>query len=453
MEEEIHVQVNDNSPSIERTLRPISYTSWLLGVGIAHPRKCPKTITIIIRIIHIIVCTICMIYDAKKFYSYIDSFDMADCVQCLKRAMAYVSAYYYIYHGIRQYNEWPKLMDELKEFDQKIKKEMSMNDQPIKIVEALAIFATIFYMIIPLVYYIIQYVTIYFPSFLPFHDVVLVQSLFNSFVFDVVVYVLYCRYKTMNKLIGQLDKLPDPLAFKIRRIRELHTDIHNLVSKVNDIYSLHLLFCSANSFTMAVASLFQLYYFLDIEATYMFLLLQNFLCIVFVAQFYLTCWTCTLVREESNRTGRIIYEIIFKCKPVLDKHEASNLLSLEVQPPLEDVDSEQSFNRSNSHNVIYIDMKNLLRRYLDRECITKEINDFSLQLQQHRIAFTACNFFEINNNLFRGFVGLFITYLIIVSQLKRQSGEDFRELRKDIMEIKKEISGMFLKGNQTDSQN
>jgi hypothetical protein len=223
MEKEINIQVKDNSPSIERILRPISYTSWLLGVGIAHPRKCPKAVTIIIRIIHITVCSICMIYDAKKFYSYIDLFDMADCMQCLKRAMAYVSAYYYIYHGIRQYNKWPELMDRLKEFDQKIKKEISMNDQSIKIVEALAIFATIFYMIIPLVYYIIQYESIYFPSFLPFHDVILVQSLFNSFVFDVVVYVLYCRFQTINKLIGQLDKSSDALAFKIRRIRELHT--------------------------------------------------------------------------------------------------------------------------------------------------------------------------------------------------------------------------------------
>jgi phage regulator Rha-like protein len=64
------------------------------------------------------------------------------------------------------------------------------------------------------------------------------------------------------------------------------------------------------------------------------------------------------------------------------------------------------------------------------------------------------------NKLVFQFVGLFITFLIIVSDLDQQSGEDFhdqfdedfRELRKDIMEIKKEI-GMFLKENQTDSQN
>ena len=70
MEEKIHVQVKDNSPSIERILRPITYTSWLLGVGIARPRKCPKAITIIIRIIHMAVCSYVMISDIKFIFSF-----------------------------------------------------------------------------------------------------------------------------------------------------------------------------------------------------------------------------------------------------------------------------------------------------------------------------------------------------------------------------------------------
>jgi hypothetical protein len=150
---------------------------------------------------------------------------MYDWIQYLKSAMAYVSVYYYIYHGIRQYNKWPELMDRLKEFDQKIKKEISVNDKSIKIVEALAIFATILYIIIPVVFSITIHGVPHFESFLRFlifHYVMSVQ-LFNSFVFDVVVYVLYCRLQTINKLIVQLDELSDALAFKIRHIRELHT--------------------------------------------------------------------------------------------------------------------------------------------------------------------------------------------------------------------------------------
>ncbi|XP_011155917.2 uncharacterized protein LOC120356766 [Solenopsis invicta] len=382
-------------------------------------------------------------------------------MRCVKGAMIYVSAYYYIYHGIRQYNKWPELMDRLKEIDRKIKKEISINDKSMKIVVALAVFATIFYMSIPVVYYIIEYrKLIDFLFFLTFHDVILVQLLFNNFVFVIVVYVLYCRFKTINKLLSQLDKLSD--AFKIRHIRKLHNDIYDLVSKVNDIYSLHLLFYTANSFTMAVASLFQFYYFFNREMTdYLDLMLQNFLCIVFVTQFYLICWTCTLVHKEYNRTERIVYEMILKCKSAnLDKHEASNLSSLEVQPPLEDVDDEQSFNQSISHNPSFVDVENSLRRNLNRELVIEEISVFSLHLQQYRVAFTACNLFEINNALFKRLVELFITYLIILSETNQQSDEDFREqfdedlceLRKDIMEIKKEI-GMFLNENQTDSQN
>jgi hypothetical protein len=135
-------------------------------------------------------------------------------------------------------------------------------------------------------------------------------------------------------------------------------------------------------FITAVTTLFQFYYFLDMQIKdYILFLAVIFVFIVYVTQFYLICWICTLARQESNKTGRIIYEIILKCKPVnLDKHGASNQSSLEVQLPLEDLDGEQSFNQSSSHNLTYVDMENLLRRYLDRECVTKEINDFSIQL-------------------------------------------------------------------------
>jgi hypothetical protein len=141
---------------------------------------------------------------------------------------------------------------------------------------------------------------------------------------------------------------------------------------------------------------------------------QIFCFIVFFTQFYLICWICTLTCEESHRTGRITYKIILKCKPVnLDKHEAINPSSLQVQPTQVDVNGEQSFNRSSSHNQIF-DVENLLRRNLDRECVIKEINDFSIQLQQHRVAFRACNFFEVNNSLFRGVSALFVYYITII---------------------------------------
>jgi hypothetical protein len=234
MEEEIHVQVKDNSPSIERVLRPISFISWLL-VGIAHPRKCPKAITIITRIIHIIVCFFLAIIAAViVFIAFQKGSDITDYVYCLNNVMCFVSTFYYIYHGIRQYNKWPELMDRLKELDQKIKKEISMNDRSIQIVVTLAVFVTFTpYPLIVIFYFLYYYCLHTHIGHLVSVDLVILdilryyylcQSLINSFVFVIIVYVLYGRFETINKLIGQLDKLSDVLciAFKIRGIRKLH---------------------------------------------------------------------------------------------------------------------------------------------------------------------------------------------------------------------------------------
>ncbi|XP_011155915.3 uncharacterized protein LOC105193243 [Solenopsis invicta] len=453
MEKEIHVQVKDNSPSMERILRPISYASWFLGVGVAHPRKCPKAITIIIRIIHMTVCFISVIYEASDIFPYIHELDIFEYVYCLNKVMCYVSAYYYIYHGIRQYNKWLELMDRLKELDQKMKKEISMNDRSIKIVVALAVFATftpypLILIFTSLYYYCFQthirYLVVIGGSDLRLYYM-LCQSLINSFVFDVIVYVLYCRFQTVNKLIGQVDKSSDVLwiALKIRNIRKLHTDICDLVNMVHDIHSLHLLFCLANCFTVALDVLFKVYIYDMDHKDYEFTLLQNFCFIAYVTQFYLICWVCTLACQESNRTGKIIYIIILNYKSAnLDNHEASNLSNLEMRPLLEDLGGQQEFSRN--HNLRYNIKENLLRGNLDQECVTKEINDFSIQLQQNRIAFTACNFFEINNALFTTFVEVIITYLVVVSQLYKQP--------KDVSMLKKLILKMTKK-NQTYSQN
>lgn len=432
MEEENQPDVKDLS--IERILHLISYTSWLLGVGAAHPQKCSKAKTIIIRIFYVILCSInivmiCIVIDLSRSMAFCSKVNAKQEKFCifqndviyymfgLNSAMTYISTYCYIFHGIKQYNKWPELMDRLKELDQKIRKEISMDDQSIKIVATLAFFVTFFCFSISFSLYFFAYSMSNY-LFITIEAIMLAQSLFNSFVFDIVVYMLYCRFQTINKLIGQLDTLSDVrrIVFKIRRTRELHTDVCDLASVVNDIYGLQLLFCLMCCFIKTVITLFHAYYSIKTQDPHYFYLVAVYICIVYVTQFYLICLVCTLAREESIRTGKIIYEIILKCKPEnFDKSDA-NPSSLEMQPLLEDLGGKQSFSRSSSHNLSYADMENLLCRCLDRECVTKEINDFSIQLQQNRIAFTACNFFEINNSLFKDFVGLIFTYLFIFVQ-------------------------------------
>lgn len=228
--EEIHVQVEDNLPSIEHILCPIMYISWLLGVGIARPQKCHKIVTIILRIIHFGVCSVIVTYGAIDFFTFGSVFksDIFKIMYYLNKVVCYVSAYYYVFHGIKQYDKWPELMNKMKNLDQQIRRETAMTDQSVKIIEVLAILAVIAcgplsLIIHALYYYFIRPEDIFASDLLLYYTIA--QSLINSFVFDVIVYVLYHRFRTINTLIEQLDeRFGAPwIALKIRRIRELHT--------------------------------------------------------------------------------------------------------------------------------------------------------------------------------------------------------------------------------------
>ncbi|XP_039301744.1 uncharacterized protein LOC120356915 isoform X2 [Solenopsis invicta] len=326
----------------------------------------------------------------------------------LNMMIYYISAYYYIYHGFRQCDDWQNLMNDLKKLDQNIRKETStnqyingrsINDRSIKIVEALAIFMTF---TVPALWLIVQILLDYISSYEE-HEYfitqmlsycILAQSLINSFVFDIVVYVLYCRSQTLNELIGTLHKFHvQEIASKIRFIRKLHSDICKLAKMVNDMHGIHLLLCSANCFIMTVTALFNFYFTLNHEDK-LLLLIHPVLQIIYTMQFYPICWICTLACKEFNRTGCIIHEIPLKCQPVnLDNHEASNQLSLEVRVSMEDSNSEQNSNCSSSHNQY--------DKNEDLKCVRNEVRDFSNQLQ-NRIAFRVCDFFEINKTLFSG---------------------------------------------------
>ncbi|XP_050452569.1 uncharacterized protein LOC126852125 [Cataglyphis hispanica] len=424
MEEEISVQVEDNLSSIEHTLRPVVFVSWFLGVGVARPQKCPKTVTIILRIIHFGVCSVIVAYGAIDFFTFGNVFksDIFKIMYYMNKVMCYVSAYYYVYHGIRQYNKWPELMNKMKNLDHKIRRETFVNNQPIKNVEVLAILTTFacgpLSLIIHAVYYYFTHPEDIFASDLLLYYTIS-QSLINSFIFDIIVYVLYHRFQTINELIVQLDKQFNAswITHKIRCIRELHTGICDLVIMINDIYGFHLLLCSANCFTMVVATLFRIYMGV-VEKNYAFMLINNILWILYIVQFGLMCWICTLARQESDKTGIIMYTIVLNYNAAnLDKLNGTrNQSNLEVPP--ENQDGEQDFTNS-SYNLNYIAIENLLRKNLDRDCVRNEVNDFSIQLQQHRVAITACNFFEMNNALLSGFIGVITTYLIILVQFYR----------------------------------
>ncbi|XP_012527656.3 uncharacterized protein LOC118648252 [Monomorium pharaonis] len=421
--EEIRVPVHDNSPSIEYTLRPISYTSWFMGVGIAHPLKCPKFVTIVIRIIHLVICTVILTMFIRNNISHLSIDSVVEFFYIIDRMIFFVAAYYYIYHGIRQYNTWPKLMDKIKELDQKIRKETHMNDEPVKVMEAVAILMTfVCCPLIPIVRYLYDFLTSnYIAIDSLFSDYMMAQSMINSFFFGVVVYVLYYRYKMINKMLGHLE-LSDArlITLKIRRIKELHNDICDLVIVINDIHGFYLLLFSANCFSIVTTALFCGYMVFMLNS-YKVALIYCIISVIYTIQFGVICWACKLARQEFEKTKTIMCAISLKCQSMkFDKpNDTRNQLSLEVRPSLEDANSEQNFNWSRNWN--YVAMENLLRKIMARNDVNTEINDFFIQLQHHRVSFTACDFFEMNNNLFCAFIGVISTYLIIFIQFTNKS--------------------------------
>ncbi|XP_036143002.1 uncharacterized protein LOC105829923 [Monomorium pharaonis] len=423
MEEKIQVQSEENLPSIEYTLRPITYVSWLLGVGVAHPRKCPKSVTIIIRIIHLALCSISLIYYLIEFfdsgYNFKGEADVYTCLRFMRIVISHVSTFYYIYQIIGQYDKWPELMDKMKEVNEKIRREIPINDRPIKNMEVLAILATFTCCFLGLIVKVLHY---YFTGLIKIGINLTVyyitaQSLINSFVFDVVVYVLYCRLQAINKLIGQLNELSDTsvVALKIRRTREMHSDICGLVNMVNDIHNFHLLLCSLTCLAMLVSELFRIYTLIEAGEN-IFNLKVIIISILYFTQFGVMCWICTLARREADNTVKIINKIALNFKHVnLELKERSSQSNLEMQTSVEDPNSGQNSIWSSSHYLNDVTIENQ-RKNLNRDSIRNEINDFLTQLQYCQVVFTAYDFFEINNGLFGAFIGVIVGYLTLCMQ-------------------------------------
>lgn len=172
---------------------------------------------------------------------------------------------------------------------------------------------------------------------------------------------------------------------------------------VNEIHGLHLLLCSANSFTMVVATLFRIYMGV-VERNYGFMLINNILWLLYAAQFGIMCGICTYTSRESDKTATFIYTILLNREPVCRSKLTGirNQLSLEIPPQLNGQNTEQNCDQNASCCMNNFTVENYMRTNLERDCLRNEVNDFSIQLQQHRITFTACDFFEMNNALLTG---------------------------------------------------
>lgn len=236
--EDITVRVEETPSKPERILRPITYVSWFLGVGVAYPKKCHKAITVILRVIHFAIRSTIVAYSAMDFSNFGKEFTskLYEIMYVMDESISHVSSYYYVFH-VMQYTKWPELMRKLESLDQHIGKELPINDGCVKIRQILAILIICVLGPLSLVAHVLYY---YFtapdqiyPSDLLYYYTI-AQTLANSFVFDVVVYMICSRFRAINEIIKQLD---DSLgaywaALKIRRIRKLHNSTYIQILKL-----------------------------------------------------------------------------------------------------------------------------------------------------------------------------------------------------------------------------
>lgn len=159
-----------------------------------------------------------------------------------------------------------------------------------------------------------------------------------------------------------------------------------------------LLLCSSNAFIMVVAKLFRIY-MSAAEHKSGFIFLNNVIWMIYGCQFVLMCWVCTLTHREINKIGLYISEFILNAQRSTKFGKLSFFRSFRSKEPEELEIYNNERNDNTAFDLNGFGMESLLRSNFERDSVRNEINDFSLQLQQYRITFTACDFFEMDNSL------------------------------------------------------
>ncbi|XP_043487491.1 putative gustatory receptor 28b [Polistes fuscatus] len=158
---------------------------------------------------------------------------------------------------------------------------------------------------------------------------------------------------------------------KIRKIKEIHLELIKCAENINDAYGLHILMSVSAACIVITASSYIEYSFIK-SIDYC----QNlFMCFFFPywiiyhgLKIFIICYVCASAATElhATNTGDILCEL----------HEPST--SIEFR---------------------------------------QEVYNFTLQLVQNPLSFTACGFFDLNNRLIYRVIGGVTTYLVILIQI------------------------------------
>ncbi|CAL7938523.1 unnamed protein product [Xylocopa violacea] len=422
-EEEIAVRVENGRANPERTLRPIMYASWLLGVGVGRPKNSPKWMTMLIRAIHFAVCSVIVAFSAMDFADFGKEFtsELFEIMYCVNETGRHLAAYYYVYHIIRHYDKWAELMEILERFDENVGKGSApIDDRSVRIGQILAILLVLLFGPISLIAHVLYYYLtapdqIFASDLLLYYTIA--QTLINSFVFDIVVYAIRQRFRAIGETMGQSSNERFGIyriASKIRRIRRLYNELCCAVTTVNEIYGVDLLLCSTNAFVLVVAKLFRIY-MSAVERKNGFIFLNNVIWMIYGGQLVAMCWVCTLTHREINKIGLCVSEFALNGnrETVVKSDQLASSRNFWNEEPRQRLERAATTTTTSSSSHC-------------RSPIRDELNDFSLELHRYRLAFTACDYFEMDNSLLTrvseinrrkySFVSVITTYLIILVQ-------------------------------------
>ncbi|XP_011313079.1 putative gustatory receptor 23a, isoform B [Fopius arisanus] len=383
----------DKPEPLEKVLRPSTFFSWILGVGIARPLKSSKFSTFFLRFINFGICSSIVAYGAIDFFFFGSVFksDTFKIMYYMNKVACYISSYYYVFHGLVQYKKWPILMERIANIDKKMMHcGLECNNKSIRRFQIFTIIMTCLLGPASLISHALYYLytrpeEIFASDLLLYHTIS--QSLCVNFEFNLLVFGVYTRFKEINRGIRRSGEQISAgrIIAEIRKTRDVHHGLCSLVRYINSIHGVHLLLSSLNSFTMVVATLFRIYMGV-VEGIDKFMMINNVIWLTYTAQFALTCFICTWAFRESSKTGIIIHDIVLRRLPKGPR--PCDLYSVDITRASEDPEL----------------------------ALRNEINDFSAQLDHCSIAFSACEFFTMNNNLLTNFVGVITTYLIILMQ-------------------------------------
>lgn len=130
-----------------------------------------------------------------------------------------------------------------------------------------------------------------------------------------------------------------------------------------------------------------------------FIVLNNVIWIIYGGQFIVMCWVCTLAHREINKIGLHISEFLLNAQHATKFNKLACFRDFRYKEPQQLGVFNNHYGDNVSLSLNGFGMESVLRTNLEHDCVRNEINDFSLQLQQYRVAFTACDFFEMDNSL------------------------------------------------------